>query len=293
MDQFAGQLLQTGYLHNHARMWWASFWIHAERLPWELGAAHFFEHLIDADPASNTLSWRWVAGLQTPGKTYIVRLSNLEKYCAEDLLADRSGVERIADGMVNPCGVEEFADLTRVPLSTCDVELPSSAGRCGVWLHPDDLAPEFVEGALLPVTTVAAFHVPAIYSRMKLSELRVRHLTAAIDKAVERYRQLLCVPCECRVVPDVATGLASWARSHSLDTVVAARPYVGPIADALPQIRELLKASGVTLVLIRNASDLRDFPAARSGFFPFWERTARVVRALTAHPEFRFETSDR
>ena len=64
MDAMAIELIETGYLHNHARMWWASFWIHVERLPWELGADFFFRHLLDADPASNTLSWRWVAGLQ-------------------------------------------------------------------------------------------------------------------------------------------------------------------------------------------------------------------------------------
>lgn len=84
MDDISRELIETGYLHNHARMWWASFWIHAERLPWELGADFFFRHLLDADPASNTFSWRWVAGLQTPGKTYSVRLSNLEKYARPD-----------------------------------------------------------------------------------------------------------------------------------------------------------------------------------------------------------------
>ena len=85
MDRFANELRETGYLHNHARMWWASFWVHAERLPWELGAEFFFQHLLDADPASNTLSWRWVAGLQTAGKTYLVRRSNLERYCEASL----------------------------------------------------------------------------------------------------------------------------------------------------------------------------------------------------------------
>jgi deoxyribodipyrimidine photo-lyase len=62
MDAIARELIATGYLHNHARMWWASYWIHVERLPWELGADWFLRHLLDADPASNTLSWRWVAG---------------------------------------------------------------------------------------------------------------------------------------------------------------------------------------------------------------------------------------
>jgi deoxyribodipyrimidine photo-lyase len=69
-DHWAQELVATGYLHNHARMWFASIWIFTLRLPWELGADFFLRHLIDGDPASNTLSWRWVGGLHTPGKTY-------------------------------------------------------------------------------------------------------------------------------------------------------------------------------------------------------------------------------
>lgn len=73
MNDFAHELVETGYLHNHARMWFAGYWIHAMGLPWQLGADFFYRHLLDADPASNTLSWRWVAGLQTRGKTYLAR----------------------------------------------------------------------------------------------------------------------------------------------------------------------------------------------------------------------------
>ncbi|MCU0912565.1 MAG: DNA photolyase, partial [Rhodobacteraceae bacterium] len=67
-DGWAQELARTGYLHNHARMWFASIWIFTLQLPWELGADFFLRHLIDGDPASNTLSWRWVAGLHTRGK---------------------------------------------------------------------------------------------------------------------------------------------------------------------------------------------------------------------------------
>ena len=67
-DAWAKELVATGYLHNHARMWFASIWIFTLKLPWELGAAFFYEHLLDGDVASNTLSWRWVAGLQTRGR---------------------------------------------------------------------------------------------------------------------------------------------------------------------------------------------------------------------------------
>ena len=67
-DHWCHALKNDGYMHNHARLWFASIWIFTLKLPWELGAAFFLEHLHDGDPASNTLSWRWVAGLHTKGK---------------------------------------------------------------------------------------------------------------------------------------------------------------------------------------------------------------------------------
>ena len=79
-DAWARELAETGYLHNHARMWFASIWIFTLRLPWVLGADFFMRHLCDGDPASNTLSWRWVAGLHTRGKTYLARASNIATY---------------------------------------------------------------------------------------------------------------------------------------------------------------------------------------------------------------------
>ena len=74
------QLKETGYLHNHTRMWFASIWIFTLDLPWELGADLFMRYLNDADEASNTLSWRWVAGLHTSKKPYVARASNIFKY---------------------------------------------------------------------------------------------------------------------------------------------------------------------------------------------------------------------
>lgn len=79
-DDWLRQLLETGYLHNHVRMWFASIWIHYLGIPWQLGAELFLNNLLDADPAVNTLSWRWVAGLQTFGKKYIATENNINKY---------------------------------------------------------------------------------------------------------------------------------------------------------------------------------------------------------------------
>ena len=73
-------LKEYGYLHNHERMWFASIWIHYLQIPWELGQKFFYENLLDGDVASNLLSWRWVAGLQTLGKKYIATEENINKY---------------------------------------------------------------------------------------------------------------------------------------------------------------------------------------------------------------------
>lgn len=79
-DDYARELVETGYIHNHARMWFASIWIFTLHLPWVLGADFFLRHLLDADAASNTLSWRWVAGLQTVGKSYLATAGNITRY---------------------------------------------------------------------------------------------------------------------------------------------------------------------------------------------------------------------
>ena len=74
------ELKKNHYLHNHTRMWFASIWIFTLKLPWQLGAELFMKYLFDGDPASNTLGWRWVAGLQTIGKHYLASSSNINKY---------------------------------------------------------------------------------------------------------------------------------------------------------------------------------------------------------------------
>ncbi len=79
-NEWVNELKTYNYLHNHTRMWFASIWIFTLELPWQLGAELFMQHLYDGDTASNTLGWRWVAGIQTQGKHYLASEWNIKKF---------------------------------------------------------------------------------------------------------------------------------------------------------------------------------------------------------------------
>ena len=139
-DHWVRQLKETGWLHNHARMWFASIWIFTLRLPWELGAAFFMEHLLDGDPASNTLSWRWVGGLHTRGKHYIARASNIAK-CTKNHFYP---VDQLDE---NPEPLSGEKSHTLLPFSPVEIlsedVLPSlSQSPAGLLVCPEDLSPE-------------------------------------------------------------------------------------------------------------------------------------------------------
>ncbi len=272
MDRFVRELLSTGYLHNHARMWFASFWIHVERLPWALGADFFSRHLLDADPASNTLSWRWVAGLQTKGKTYLVRRSNLEKYADPAWMEDTTGLDRLDDSEVTAAIVEDTADLSVVHLQHLLARPEDASGRFGFWLHSDDLSIETSDLAEMNPTSCRAFLSGRMVETLGLSPLRESYMRDAMNDAVARASAHFCCPAEFELTETLPEAISGWAQRDRLVAVVALEPFVGPLRDTLPAIRSALLAVGVGLVLVRRPYDAELFPLARSGYFGFWER---------------------
>lgn len=286
MDAMARELVETGYLHNHARMWWASFWIHVERLPWELGADFFFRHLLDADPASNTLSWRWVAGLQTPGKTYLVRLSNIEKFAPCYLRSGAGGNESLADGRVTACRVVDAADLTMQSLREYPSVLPPPDRRTGLWLHPDDLLPEIGPLRTLEPLCVAAYLSDRVYRQgFGLSPGRIHSIHAVTRDGLERAAAHYGCPTQALEADDPAEALCLWAVSNGLREVVSFAPMVGPVSDLLGRLAPRLEGSGIRLTLVRRGSDSAAFTLAGAGFFPFWEKMK--VRLRDAPPRER------
>lgn len=274
-DAWARELVETGYLHNHARMWFASIWIFTLRLPWELGAAFFYEHLLDGDAASNTLSWRWVAGLQTAGKTYLARADNIAHY-TEGRFAPEPG----------QLATEAFA-ITEEPLPKSEAwaedglwTASAAAGqgeRTGIWLHPEDLAVEEGELSGEKFAAINAAWPAGIAARAGWSEQVTRWTRQALGDGAARAGVSFGAEVACGVTDDLAAELVGWARDKNLRRVVAYRPFIGPWLSEGMALERALGAAGVAVTWRRRAWDTEWFPHAARGYFPFWERVKKTL----------------
>ena len=263
-DAWARELVETGYLHNHARMWFASIWIFTLRLPWALGADFFLRHLIDADAASNTLSWRWVAGLQTAGKTYLARADNITRY---------------TEGRFSPVGLAtEAAALTEPPIGPAQglpaLALPDPAAPSLLLIHHEDLCPELLFPANAPVRGIVCMDDPALL----WGEAARRFATGAAADAAERAAAAFARPCAVHAALDAETLLAE-ARAAGVRQIITAYAPVGPVAHALARVAPALAREGVTLCQVRRRWDDGLWPHAKRGFFAFDAQIEPHLRA--------------
>ena len=265
-DAWAQELVATGYLHNHARMWFASIWVFTLRLPWELGAAFFYEHLLDGDVASNTLSWRWVAGLQTPGKTYVARADNIAHYTDGHHVPQASQLAIAAFPITEP-PLPKVSAWTEDPLWT-----KSAEGRAGLWVHPEDLAVERGELSAEKFVAINAAWPKSMTKKAGWSEAVTTWTQAALRDGAARAEAHFGAAVSTESSDDLAATLVEWARKHQLKRVVAYRPFVGPWLVEAQSIEAALAHAGITITWRRRAWDSRLFPHATRGYFPFWEK---------------------
>lgn len=263
-DFWAGELAETGYLHNHARMWFASIWIFTLELPWELGADFFLRHLLDGDPASNTLSWRWVAGVQTVGKTYLARADNIAKY---------------TEGRFRPTGLASVAVPREAapkpaPRALPADETPEAALRTGLLLHVEDLSPAYLLDRIAPVST-ACLQVDNGISPLVPAPHVQAFRSGAAHNVSARWQDRLGAQA-----PPVTTAqeIIGWARDHDLQQIVTAYAPVGPVADALHRLRTDPAAPRV--VMSQRAYDTAAWPLATKGFFPFKKQIPALLSRL-------------
>ncbi len=252
-DHWAEELVKTGYLHNHARMWFASIWIFTLRLPWELGADFFYRNLLDGDPASNTCSWRWVAGLHTKGKSYIARPANIEDFTL---------------GRFKPTGLAEQAIALEEPELSVPTppQFPSEdfpSDRYGLVFHDEDCAPETLALPNLP-SAALALSDPSPRSVFSTASLARDFTSNAVREAARTFETdtgIQCVDCNDSNWSEI---LEDWVNSEELDALATARLPVGPTRKRLLNACSQLS---IPLIEITRPYDRAVWPHASHGFF--------------------------
>ncbi len=259
-NEWVAELTETGYLHNHVRMWFASVWIFTLRIPWQLGAMFMFRHLVDGDPASNTLSWRWVAGLQTKGKRYLARSNNIASYS--------NGRWRPKDGELAADAFEVEPDLLGSSSSSvkrCWDALPP--GRYGVLTTGEDLSVEQNSELMSGAEAVAVLRFRRSLGQSSLVE---RFSEEAESDSLDR-------------LAEIGVGIGSsdegvtWARKEGLSQVVVVAPAVGPNEGRVLELATALGKHGVACSWYRRTWDAELHRLADKGFFPFWERVRKRI----------------
>ncbi len=269
-DTWIHELVETGYLHNHARMWFASIWVFTLGLPWQLGADFFYRHLVDGDPASNTLSWRWVCGLHTQGKTYLARVPNIVKY---------------SDGRFSPHGqlatnappLTEARVYPAKPIPAAQALKPDE--RFGLLITEEDACPAGLLDDQVPVTILGAL-ATKMRSPLPVGTQAVEFAYGAVADAVGRVTSSLGVNGELTTSGNWGSLLVEWATKNHLNTIATAYAPVGPVAELLSNASRQLDRYGIRLIQLRRPYDSMTWPHATRGFFKLKKQIPLLLERL-------------
>ncbi|MFM5914795.1 MAG: FAD-binding domain-containing protein [Chakrabartia godavariana] len=253
-DHWADELSRTGYLHNWARMQVASIWIFTLGLPWQLGADWMFAHLVDADPASNTLSWRWVAGLHTAGKAYLADAARIANMTDGALTANRLATRAVIPSAGTPPDLSELRDP----------------------LHPDGKAPSLILLTCEDLSLETQLDLEDVRGIVTVRDLALSDAdhTALADAARRAAQRWPGVPCK-----EAGRGeLAAIARDLGCAQIVTGFAPAGPVADGLRDIRKPLADQGIAFAEHLRRWDRLAWPFCAKGFFQLKSRIPALLQ---------------
>ncbi|MDI4635464.1 deoxyribodipyrimidine photolyase [Pelomonas sp. V22] len=281
IDQAVRQLYATGELHNHARLWLASYAVHLRKLHWRSMADWLYGHLLDGDLASNALSWQWVAGTGSH-KPYLFNADNVARFApaawhSPGTLIDVSyeQLERWARqpepvrserAVLCPDAVTEPPLLAAPPavLGFGPADARAVSGR-PVWLihpwHLADLPANLPQGTVVIAVALLEFH-----RRWPWSERRWQFVGGR-----------MAALASARGEPHLW-----WTTAEDLAVALAEASSVQSVAD--PHVAGLLPAG----VMLRPAAEL--FPAVspvQASFSAWWTRSLRGLRSVEDLPGMR------
>ncbi len=224
-----------------------------------------------------------MAGLQTPGKTYLARRSNLEKYLAPELL-DSLGAGLAA--FENPRALSP-EPVSKPPITRRDwpMESLTSSPATGLWIHEEDLSVETSPLGLQRFAAIIVTGDTVTWERHRFPTAKRQWIADALQDAATRAELRWNAPAVLEIRKPNIDALVQWGRANQLDQIAAMRPETGPLLDSLPPLHAALAQASIRLVLIDRPEDLGIRPLATGGFFQFWERVRKPLAAASTGSE--------
>ena len=252
-DYWTEELIETGYLHNHARMWYASIWIFTLRKSWVSGANFFKDHLVDWCPASNTLGWRWVAGLQTRGKVYVAKADNIKLFTNNKFFPKGELNE-------NPYFNEDLWKTYERASDIPYVKPNFNAGEdTGVIINKNDLTLNHYLSKEHIIYKGCIFHDKEYQSSK----------SNFVNKFDSGMIENLCLDLPSFEFCQTKKALLNWARSEKLKYLIFPYETVGNKYFMTSDFINELRRQNIEAIFYLRDWDRFAFPLANKGFFPF------------------------
>jgi deoxyribodipyrimidine photo-lyase len=321
MDAFAADLERIGWLHNHARLWLASYVVHWRRVRWQAGARWFLRHLLDGDPASNNLSWQWVAS-SFGSKPYIFNRENLERfsggrYCRNCPRANRGGARRpggcpfeasyeeLQQRLFRPTGPEHGGPdhggpgLPSLPVgSPGRAEGPTAAGAQECWpspAHPPQRPILWIHGEALGPANPALREHPDRPALFVFDQALIDGGTTtsggeerdpnplSLKRLGFLYECLLELPVTIRR-GDVAAELIAFARRHRADGIVTSQAVDPHFERILSRLAAALPVQVLTPEPFVSLPEDPRRPPDLKRFSRYWRRAEPLIWGLRQAP---------
>tara|TARA_B100000519_G_scaffold57470_1_gene48063 strand:- start:1288 stop:2460 length:1173 start_codon:yes stop_codon:yes gene_type:complete len=260
-DNWVNELKDKNYLHNHTRMWFASIWIYTLNLPWQLGAELFLEHLHDADPASNTLSWRWVAGIHTQNKQYIASPENINKFTRGKYYPHGQLKQQVRQ-------VSTWKDYEIIDLDLESYQ-PKKLVKC-VLFHENNLS----------LQNIPKFDYMFIQKRSLESIKRSKNVHQFINNALENFRNVLSKQDSGKIIPfdfDNFNEVKKYMTLNNINTIYTPYPSIGFVKDKFKEIESI---EGINFRFFLPDWDILFWPHAKKGFFKLKKQIKSITSEL-------------
>ena len=259
-DNWKEELIDTGYLHNHSRMWFASIWVFTLGYSWQSGANFFKKNLLDFCPASNTLGWRWVAGLQTINKPYLATSDNISYF---------------TNGRFNPSGqlneqvnlnyteqtsnhILEFIEPKRVEFRNID--------QLGIILNKNDLTLNHIfDNMKIPYDC-------CIYS--------IKHENKSINKFNKNIIQDILKNNKNFDFFENYNQIINWLINKKIKNLVLPYETVGNKILNNKKFKNKLKELNINYHFFLRDWDRNAFPHATKGFFNFKKKIPNLIDVI-------------